>query len=577
MSSPPDRSPAEPARHDAGWGELIVLNGSLTGTRWPLQTPSVVLGRKEGSDYRIDDADVSPVHAVLLRTPDGAVLRDLYSDGGSFVNGESVAEATLHEGDLIAIGSCQFEFHRIAVTDEETTLEERRQALTQQRSQLDAQFAARQRQLVRLRNDAHAATEALRTERKSYKKYVGQAVISMDRARTEIAADREQAIAERWRLLRVHQQLKKRTERRCLAERAALEDRARQLDACRADLARTAQTLLRDKEALFHVRVRHNGETELARRQLQAGWNELRDTERQWEAARIRQQAELDLTARRLVSQRVELEAHQRDLASERRQWCDRLRDLQAEAEGLENRIGHLRHKLHAQEDELNRLAAARERAHKPAAPTVALAPQSASVVQETYCFDRTAHTENIAVRLRALEALTVELELQRQQQSEQALQLYEARLRWREEQLAIVAQLEELAKQADERERQLQAQEVVVERIQREQQQRSHDLEQRANHLEARRSQADVRRAEFEFERERMHAKVKSPPPNCTGESLSPHQQHQLQWQLLCMHAQRNSYERHIRALNEEVERLACALIDDEPAILALPAALAA
>src|SRR5437867_12225877 len=109
MSSTPDRLPAAPARADAGWGELVVLSGKLTGTRWPLQAPAVVLGQKEGCDYRLDDTDVGPVHAVLLRTPGGAVLRDLYSDGGSYVNGESVAQATLHEGDLIALGSCQFE------------------------------------------------------------------------------------------------------------------------------------------------------------------------------------------------------------------------------------------------------------------------------------------------------------------------------------------------------------------------------------------------------------------------------------------------------------------------------------
>src|SRR4051794_18931496 len=100
MSSISDGLPAERATAPA-WGELIVLSGPRLGTRWLLHSPAQLLGQQEGCDYHLDDPDVSPVHAVIVSAPDGAVLRDLFSESGSFVNGESVAEARLRDGDLI--------------------------------------------------------------------------------------------------------------------------------------------------------------------------------------------------------------------------------------------------------------------------------------------------------------------------------------------------------------------------------------------------------------------------------------------------------------------------------------------
>src|SRR5438067_35413 len=261
MSATSDGLPAE-----AAWGELVVLSGRLTGSRWPLTGAAFVLGQNAGCDWRLDDADVSPAHCMLLATPNGPMLRDLGSDGGSFVNGTAIAQTVLRDGDLIAIGPFQFEFR--AVPPAPDSLEDR------------------QRQLGALRDRVAAAQQALRAERESYKRYVAQTTIKLDSARTELAAEEEKAETERRRLLRLHVQLKKRIERHCQADRRALHERARQLDAGEAELQDAGR-------ALFEARARFNGELELGRRRLRVGWDVLTQARVGWELRRHARQVEV--------------------------------------------------------------------------------------------------------------------------------------------------------------------------------------------------------------------------------------------------------------------------------------------
>src|SRR5205823_13597563 len=200
----------------------------------------------------------------------------------------------------------------------------------------------RQRQLGALRDRVAAAQQALRAERESYKRYVAQTTIKLDSARTELAAEEEKAETERRRLLRLHVQLKKRIERHCQADRRALHERARQLDAGEAELQDAGR-------ALFEARARFNGELELGRRRLRIGWNELTQARCDWELHRQARQLELDETARQLHARA----AKQNELAEQGKEWARRLGELQAEADGLERRIEHQRQKLHEQEQEL--------------------------------------------------------------------------------------------------------------------------------------------------------------------------------------------------------------------------------
>jgi predicted component of type VI protein secretion system len=73
-----------------------------------LMKAEMVLGRHSEADIRLALPEVSRRHCRLAWS--GGVWRvfDLQSVNGTYVNGESVNEATLHPGDLLQIGGYTF-------------------------------------------------------------------------------------------------------------------------------------------------------------------------------------------------------------------------------------------------------------------------------------------------------------------------------------------------------------------------------------------------------------------------------------------------------------------------------------
>ncbi len=67
---------------------------------------SILIGSGPSAVLRLDDPDVSSIHAVVKVTPEGEVtIIDLGSEGGTTVNGNAVTEpTTLKMGDEIAVG-----------------------------------------------------------------------------------------------------------------------------------------------------------------------------------------------------------------------------------------------------------------------------------------------------------------------------------------------------------------------------------------------------------------------------------------------------------------------------------------
>ena len=75
------------------------------GKRLPLQPGENILGRDE-ADIHIDSPTVSRRHARIRISEGEAVLEDLGSKNGTFVNGERVSTvARLKDGDEVQIGS----------------------------------------------------------------------------------------------------------------------------------------------------------------------------------------------------------------------------------------------------------------------------------------------------------------------------------------------------------------------------------------------------------------------------------------------------------------------------------------
>ena len=89
----------------------IYPTGSNMGRRYSLSDHSLVVGRGEDCDIRIQDHSVSRKHARIESTADGIFVSDLMSTNGTFVNDRTIDGTTvLHDGDYLRIGNCIYRF-----------------------------------------------------------------------------------------------------------------------------------------------------------------------------------------------------------------------------------------------------------------------------------------------------------------------------------------------------------------------------------------------------------------------------------------------------------------------------------
>lgn len=68
----------------------------------------ILIGSSDKCDFKLNDKSVSSVHAFLCLKGEGFMVKDLYSEGGVFVNGRRVDEASVFPGDTLTIGTLSF-------------------------------------------------------------------------------------------------------------------------------------------------------------------------------------------------------------------------------------------------------------------------------------------------------------------------------------------------------------------------------------------------------------------------------------------------------------------------------------
>jgi len=96
-----------------GKGEYVMScsAGPLQGRSFPVGDDRIVLGRDPECSICLDDTSVSREHAAVEPVAGGAVVKDLGSANGIFVNGERVKERRLQPGDILRIGASKFIVH----------------------------------------------------------------------------------------------------------------------------------------------------------------------------------------------------------------------------------------------------------------------------------------------------------------------------------------------------------------------------------------------------------------------------------------------------------------------------------
>lgn len=71
---------------------------------YPLDKPSINIGRREDNDIRIDNLVVSGNHAKIQKVNGSYIIVDLKSTNGTFVNRKKIVQAKLYHLDEISIG-----------------------------------------------------------------------------------------------------------------------------------------------------------------------------------------------------------------------------------------------------------------------------------------------------------------------------------------------------------------------------------------------------------------------------------------------------------------------------------------
>jgi transcriptional regulator with GAF, ATPase, and Fis domain len=89
--------------------KLVALNGPLRKSEFPV-VGEVSMGRGAENTVRLEDPWVSPRHCTITEQNGRAVLTDLDSQAGTFVNGIPVKQRELKSGDEVAIGNSIFLF-----------------------------------------------------------------------------------------------------------------------------------------------------------------------------------------------------------------------------------------------------------------------------------------------------------------------------------------------------------------------------------------------------------------------------------------------------------------------------------
>ncbi len=96
-------------REAASIPALVLMYGVEENKRRLLNKDAVIVGRARGCDIVLDAPDISTLHCVVTRTSGGYTIRDCGSRAGTRLNGDSIQEATIRDGDVVQIGPFSFE------------------------------------------------------------------------------------------------------------------------------------------------------------------------------------------------------------------------------------------------------------------------------------------------------------------------------------------------------------------------------------------------------------------------------------------------------------------------------------
>lgn len=90
---------------------LTIIKGPQTGNTFELEANETTIGRDPSNSIFLNDMTVSRAHAKIVRNAAGALIEDLGSLNGTWVDGAIVNSAPLHDGSSVQIGTFTLIYH----------------------------------------------------------------------------------------------------------------------------------------------------------------------------------------------------------------------------------------------------------------------------------------------------------------------------------------------------------------------------------------------------------------------------------------------------------------------------------
>lgn len=85
--------------------KLVCISGNDTGKELSIGAARINIGRWDNSDFKLNDAAVSRLHAYILYINGEHILHDADSANGTYVNNKRVAFKVLYDNDDIKMGN----------------------------------------------------------------------------------------------------------------------------------------------------------------------------------------------------------------------------------------------------------------------------------------------------------------------------------------------------------------------------------------------------------------------------------------------------------------------------------------
>lgn len=93
-----------PSATEDPYGRVVFVDGQGTRLQRDLLRGTVLVGSAHGCNLRLRAADVSAQHCLIFHDQRGLAVRDLGSAAGTLLNGQSVREMWLRDGDRLQVG-----------------------------------------------------------------------------------------------------------------------------------------------------------------------------------------------------------------------------------------------------------------------------------------------------------------------------------------------------------------------------------------------------------------------------------------------------------------------------------------